>query len=169
MNSRSATSRTPTCRVVRIEFKGRRRCGRIQSKQQAGEAHFDCHCEAAPHVVSPLPPKSISLTGVAAALLLKSNPSPLRRRVCRWGRPSRPAWLSEWPVGEPPDWTELVNRPATEAELAALRRSAWRGRPYGSETWARQTAARLGLLSTLRPRGRPRKGDDHGPAQQLMF
>lgn len=69
----------------------------------------------------------------------------------------RPAWLGGWPVYEPPDWTEIVNRPETEAELAALRRCAHRGTPYGSNAWARQTAADLNLLHTIRDRGRPRK------------
>jgi putative transposase len=32
-----------------------------------------------------------------------------------------------------------------------------RGRPFGSEKWQKATAKRLGLESTFRPRGRPRK------------
>lgn len=38
-----------------------------------------------------------------------------------------------------------------------MRRSVARGQPYGSDDWRGGTAARLGLGSTLRPRGRPRK------------
>jgi hypothetical protein len=34
-----------------------------------------------------------------------------------------------------------------------------RGQPYGDGVWVRATAARLGLESTLRPRGRPKKED----------
>ena len=45
----------------------------------------------------------------------------------------------------------------SEAELAALRESVRRGRPFGDVAWQRRTARRLGLESTLRPRGRPRK------------
>ena len=45
----------------------------------------------------------------------------------------------------------------TEAELAALRRSVVRGTPFGGEAWQERTAKRLGLESTLRARGRPRK------------
>ena len=70
---------------------------------------------------------------------------------------SRPPWLSPWPVPEPPDWPDLVDAPQTEAELAALRRSAGRERPYGGEAWSRRTADRLGMAHTLRGRGRPRK------------
>lgn len=65
--------------------------------------------------------------------------------------------LHPWPLPVPADWLERVNRPETEAELEAVRRSVVRGRPFGSAAWARQTAARLGLEYTLRPRGRPRK------------
>ena len=47
--------------------------------------------------------------------------------------------------------------PQSESELAAVRRSVERGQPYGDAAWIRTIAARLGLESTLRPRGRPRK------------
>ena len=68
-----------------------------------------------------------------------------------------PAWLSPGPVPRGRDWLRHVAEPHSEAELAALRRSANRGTPYGSATWERRTIAKLGLESTLRPRGRPRK------------
>jgi putative transposase len=63
--------------------------------------------------------------------------------------------LSEWPVPEPRDWVEQVNRPETEAELEALRRSAQRGTPFGEATWVVETARALRLERTLRPPGRP--------------
>jgi putative transposase len=66
-------------------------------------------------------------------------------------------WLSAWPLPRPRNWTALVNQPQTDAELAALRRSVARGQPYGQESWVAKTAAQLGLESTLRSRGRPRK------------
>jgi putative transposase len=37
------------------------------------------------------------------------------------------------------------------------RRSAHRGRPYGQDGWVATAAADLGIESSLRPRGRPRK------------
>jgi putative transposase len=71
---------------------------------------------------------------------------------------SSPAWLeSGWPVARPSDWEAHVNRPETEAELEAVRRSVARGCPFGEEAWQQETAERLGLHSTLRRRGRPRK------------
>ena len=64
--------------------------------------------------------------------------------------------LSEWPVLRPHDWVEWVNQPQTAGELSELRQAVCRSRPFGSETWERETAVRLGLESTLRPLGRPR-------------
>jgi putative transposase len=69
-----------------------------------------------------------------------------------------PRWiLSTWPVAEPESWVKEVNRVQTDAELEALRRSVQRGRPYGEESWSKRVAQRMGLESTLRPRGRPRQ------------
>jgi putative transposase len=73
------------------------------------------------------------------------------------GRSSRPAFLSDWPVPCPRDWLAIVNRPQSEAELAALRQSVIRGSPYGGPHWQERTAKRLGLEASLRPRGRPRR------------
>ena len=75
-----------------------------------------------------------------------------------WTQPdAAPVWWDPQVVYRPQDWLELVNRPQSEEELAALRRCAARGRPFGSERWVRRLAADCGLESTLRPRGRPRK------------
>jgi putative transposase len=65
--------------------------------------------------------------------------------------------LSDWPLPPPRSWLAHVNRAQTEAELHAIRRSVQRGQPYGTDRWIRNTATRLGLESTLRARGRPRK------------
>jgi putative transposase len=65
--------------------------------------------------------------------------------------------LAPWPVPLPEDWCEHVNRPQSEGELAALRQSVQRGCPYGSLSWQKHMAARLGLGHTLRPPGRPKK------------
>jgi REP-associated tyrosine transposase len=69
------------------------------------------------------------------------------------------AWLGPWPEGrpDPSRWVKYVNGVETAAELAALHRSVARGSPYGDGPWAERTAARLGLESSLRPRGRPPK------------
>jgi len=75
-----------------------------------------------------------------------------------WAEPGMaPAfWRREW-WSRPEDWLDLVNRPQRDAELAALRRSVQRGRPFGREAWVTRMAQEWGLGSTLRPRGRPRR------------
>jgi REP element-mobilizing transposase RayT len=41
--------------------------------------------------------------------------------------------------------------------LKALRNCVRRSRPYGDDAWIKSSVARLGLETTLRPRGRPRR------------
>jgi putative transposase len=66
------------------------------------------------------------------------------------------ALLDQGPVPLPRGWRRHVELPQSEAELAALERSVTRGAPFGEPSWQERTAKRLGLESTLRPRGRPR-------------
>lgn len=79
----------------------------------------------------------------------------LYRRVR--GTPEERSLLCEPPVRLGRSWVARVNRPQTEAELAAVRRSVVRGQPLGDDAWRTKTARRLGLEHTFRPRGRPRK------------
>ncbi|MBW3540936.1 MAG: hypothetical protein KY476_11750, partial [Planctomycetes bacterium] len=72
-------------------------------------------------------------------------------------RAARPAWLVAGPVARGRQWRSHVERPQTEQELAAIRRSVQRGSPFGDDTWCLRTVEALGLESTLRARGRPRK------------
>ena len=69
----------------------------------------------------------------------------------------KPVLLSPWPIARVANWAEHVNEPLSEKELAAVRRSVVRGTPYGDADWTASTTRRLGLESTCRPRGRPRK------------
>jgi putative transposase len=63
---------------------------------------------------------------------------------------------SDWPVSPPRNWTAVVNRAESEEELEALRQCVKRGAPFGEPDWQTRIAAKLGLESALRPRGRPR-------------
>ena len=65
--------------------------------------------------------------------------------------------LTDPPEGFPPDWLARVNEQESEEALVRMRQCVARGRPFGQAGWVKRTAARLGLASTLRPRGRPRK------------
>jgi putative transposase len=64
----------------------------------------------------------------------------------------------EWlPMALPSDWARILNEPQPRADLATIRQAVNRGRPLGTADWQQNTAARLGLESSLRPLGRPRK------------
>jgi putative transposase len=65
--------------------------------------------------------------------------------------------LADWPVKRPKDWLEELNRALPPQVLDDLRVSVNPGRPWGDEVWVKRTAAKLGLESTLRGVGRPRK------------
>lgn len=45
----------------------------------------------------------------------------------------------------------------TESELEAISRRIQRGCPLGGDRWRMRTVGKLGLESSLHPRGRPRK------------
>ena len=84
--------------------------------------------------------------------------SSLWRRT--FGTAEQQSLLSEWRLPSSTTWTAHVNQPQTEKEVAAIRRSVLRGQPFGSADWVDRTAKCLGLESTLRARGRPRKSDE---------
>jgi len=77
----------------------------------------------------------------------------------RWlrGTDEEKALLAPWPCVRRPNWVAHVNAALTAKELAAVRHCVQRGSPYGSEAWREKTSEKLGLESTLRPRGRPKK------------
>ncbi len=76
--------------------------------------------------------------------------------LCSAGGSDSRAVLTDWPIARRGDWLRRVNRAETKRELEALRRSVARGQPFGTETWCKRVIKRLGLESTVRPRGRPR-------------
>jgi hypothetical protein len=78
-------------------------------------------------------------------------------------RKARDPLLADWPLPQPSDWAEYVNLPQTEAEVESIRRCLHRGSPYGDALWTEQTAEQLGLQSTLRRRGCPRKDNTQLP------
>jgi putative transposase len=94
----------------------------------------------------------------------------LVRRAERWrwcslktgADPGAGPRLSEWPVARPSDWLARVNAALGPAEEEALQRSLRRGQPFGAAAWQAATASRLGLGSSLKPIGRPRKDRENG-------
>ena len=68
-----------------------------------------------------------------------------------------PIELATWPVRRLPNWTKRVNEVITKKEQEAITQSVIRGVPFGTEQWTSSTVKRLGLESTIRSRGRPKK------------
>ena len=66
-------------------------------------------------------------------------------------------YLTAGPVERPAPWLRFVNRDGDEAEIERLREAMARNAPFGDDDWRKKQAKRLGLQSTLRPRGRPKK------------
>lgn len=60
------------------------------------------------------------------------------------------------PLELPKDWDKFVDQPLSEQDIANLRRSVNRSSPYGPPEWQAQICRKLGLESTLRPKGRPK-------------
>jgi len=90
---------------------------------------------------------------------LVARPEDWRWSSLRWaaGLEARPAWVDQSWLERPEGWLEWVNAPEPKDELGTVRRSVARGAPFGTATWISRIAVRLGLESSLRPRGRPRK------------
>ena len=65
--------------------------------------------------------------------------------------------LTRGPVALPADWTQWVHRDMDEKSLAALQNSIRRNCPLGDSEWIVKTAKIMGLESTLRRKGRPKK------------
>ena len=61
------------------------------------------------------------------------------------------------PFGLPDRWVEMLDVPQEGEVVEQIRNSLMRQTPYGQSDWQRVMSSRLGLESTLRPRGRPRK------------
>jgi len=58
-----------------------------------------------------------------------------------------------FPVSLPDDWGNYVDTPLTDAEIEKLRNSVNRQTPFGNEDWKEELCVRMGLESTIRPRG----------------
>ena len=98
-----------------------------------------------------------------AGLVRRAEDWPWSSLACRLaGGDEAARRLHPGPVAVADDWLHMVNKRQTEAELQAVRVSVARGRPYGSAGWVARVVKRLGLPSTVRPRGRPRKQPTDG-------
>lgn len=70
--------------------------------------------------------------------------------------------LAPWPIERRPDWADWLDQPpAAEAE-EEIRMSVKLGRPFGEKQWMNETAAKLGLESTIEPSNRPQTAQHPG-------
>jgi putative transposase len=100
----------------------------------------------------------VERNALRAGLVQRAEAWPWSSLACRLaGGEVAARRLHAGPIALPADWPRRVNAVQTEAELEAVRGSVTRGRPYGPEAWVEAVVQRLGLQSTVRPRGRPRK------------
>ncbi len=68
--------------------------------------------------------------------------------------------LSQWPVEKMDLYLDWVNtlQEDEEEKLERIRHSIKRGNPLGEDSWVAKIATKLGLLSTMKQLGRPKKG-----------
>lgn len=65
--------------------------------------------------------------------------------------------IAPCPIERPANWTSYVDEPQNEAEVERIRQCIKRQSPFGQQRWTQNLAKTLGLETTLRSRGRPRK------------
>jgi len=70
----------------------------------------------------------------------------------------RPRILTdEFSIELPKEWDKYVEEPITEKDIDKLHQSVNRQSPYGEQSWQMEVSKELGLESTIRSIGRPRK------------
>ncbi len=82
--------------------------------------------------------------------------SSLARRVSN--NPEKQRLLASCPVELPEDYVSFVNLPMTEEEELSIQYSVNRGKPFGSDHWAKRMIEKFQLEATIRKRGRQIKG-----------
>ena len=89
--------------------------------------------------------------------------NPVRARLVKradqwpWSSIRQFQMVDPWPVAAPSDWTRWLEESRAEPDLARIRTCVNRQAPFGSSDWQVMIAKALGLESTFRNRGRPRK------------
>jgi putative transposase len=71
-------------------------------------------------------------------------------------RVDSPLILADSPVPLPRDWRDYVQLPQSATEIAEIRASIDRQRPFGDQAWTAETALASGSLQSLKKLGRPR-------------
>jgi putative transposase len=119
-----------------------------QGRFKAFPIQDDAHLLTVMRYVERNPVRSATLAVQSACMWPWSSAS---SKGTVFGRPQ----LDPGPVPRRADWLAWVDKPLTSGEEAAIKQSIARGTPFGDVAWTKATAIRLGLESSLRPRGRP--------------
>ncbi len=82
--------------------------------------------------------------------------SSLWRRIN--GNDKQKQLLDPWPIPAGRGYLDLINQSESDGKLQNIRESIRRGRPFGENSWVAKTVKVLGLESTIKSRGRPKKG-----------
>ena len=77
-----------------------------------------------------------------------------------WSSCCRNELADPCPVEVETDWLAHVDEPLSASQLASIRQSVNRQRPFGEPDWQTTIAGLFGLESTMRPRGRTRSKRD---------
>ena len=72
-----------------------------------------------------------------------------------WSRWCRSELADPCPVEVEVNWLAQADEPLSASQLASIRESVNRQRPFGQSDWQTRIASQFGLESTMRPRGRP--------------
>lgn len=67
-------------------------------------------------------------------------------------------FLATWPVSKPENYIEWLNESQAPDEEESIQKSIQQGGPFGEDLWVSKIVKKLGIESTIRPRGRPKKG-----------
>ena len=70
--------------------------------------------------------------------------------------------LSSWLVSKPENYLVWLNSTQAQEEEKAIQRSIMRGNPFGESKWVQQMIIKHKLETTIRPIGRPKKGEKKG-------
>lgn len=92
----------------------------------------------------------VLLNPVRARLVKQANEWP-------WSSLQYPHLIAPRSASRSAEGRQGLDAPILDDDLTTLRTCVNRQQPFGSPQWQRRIAARLGLESTLRPRGRPRQ------------
>jgi len=101
----------------------------------------------------------VEANALHAGLVNRAEDWPWSTASSRYGKHGNPTVLSGWPVPKPSNWHAWVNESWEPIQLKRIRECVQKNRPFGPNAWANETAKKLGIESSLRARGRPRKNE----------